>query len=197
MERIENLITHFSRLPGIGRKSAARIAYWLLEADKEFVISLSENMLDTREHIKRCQECGNYAESLLCEICDSSMRNHDAMCVVEHPKDVATIEMTNEFHGLYHVLHGVLSPLDGMGPEELGLNRMHSRIRSQNVKEVIVATNPTLEGDSTALYVVRMLLQDDVRVTRIASGLPVGGDMEYADKLSIARALKARQYLGD
>ncbi len=196
MERIERLITHFSRLPGIGRKSASRIAYWLLEADKGFIQSFSEILLDTREHIIRCKECGNYAESALCHICASLKRNHNTMCVVEHPKDVATIELTGEFHGLYHVLHGVLSPLDGVGPEELGFGRMCSRIRTHGVKEVIVATNPTLEGDSTALYIVKMLLQDDVIVTRIASGLPVGGDMEYADKLSITRALKARQNLG-
>ncbi len=117
------------------------------------------------------------------------------MCVVEQSRDVETVESTGEFRGIYHVLHGVLSPLDGIGPEELGLGRMHARIKSEGVKEVIVATNPTLEGDSTALYIVRLLSEDGIRVSRIASGLPVGGDMEYADKLSVARALRARQNL--
>ncbi len=197
MERLDRLINHFSRLPGIGRKSASRISYWLLETNKEFIQNFSTDLMEIRRHIMRCRECGNYAESALCEVCDSPGRNQNIMCVVEHPKDVATIEMTGEFQGLYHVLHGVLSPLDGMGPDELGLNRMLSRIRQYGVNEIIVATNPTLEGDSTALYILHMLADEGINVTRIASGLPVGGDMEYADKLSISRALKARQNLAD
>lgn len=195
MDRLDGLINHFSRLPGIGRKSASRIAYWLLEANRQFVQSFAADLMEVRDYIVRCKECGNYAESALCDVCDSPTRDRSVMCVVEQPKDVASIETTGEFHGLYHVLHGVLSPLDGMGPEELGFGHMLSRIRSHGVREVIVATNPTLEGDSTALYIVRMLTEDGVNVTRIASGLPVGGDMEYADKLSITRALKARQHL--
>ena len=197
MERLDRLIGHFSLLPGIGRKSASRIAYWLLETDRRFVQFFSEDLGEIRDHIVRCRECGNYAETALCEVCDSPVRDRSLMCVVEQSKDVSTIETTGEFRGLYHVLHGVLSPLDGIGPEELGLGRLLSRIRSEGVREVIVATNPTLEGDSTALYIIRMLAGDGVKVTRIASGLPVGGDMEYADKLSVARALRARQELGD
>ena len=197
MERLERLISHFARLPGIGGKSASRIAYWLLETDRNFVKSFSDDLGSIREHIVRCRECGNYAESPLCAVCDSLGRDCSLMCVVEQSKDVSTIETTGEFRGLYHVLHGVLSPLDGIGPEELKLGHLHSRIRSRGVREVIVATNPTLEGDSTALYIVRMLIQDGVKVTRIASGLPVGGDIEYADKLSVARALRARQNLAD
>ena len=197
MERLERLIGHFARLPGIGRKSASRIAYWLLETDRGFVQSFSNDLGTIREHIVRCRECGNYAESPLCAVCDSPSRDPGLMCVVEQSRDVSTIETTGEFRGLYHVLHGVLSPLDGIGPEELKLGLLHSRIRTHGVREVIVATNPTLEGDSTALYIVRMLAEDGVKVTRIASGLPVGGDMEYADKLSVARALRARQNLGN
>lgn len=197
MERLERLIGHFARLPGIGRKSASRIAYWLLETDRGFVQSFSNDLGNIREHIVRCRECGNYAESPLCAVCDSPGRDRSLMCVVEQSRDVSTIETTGEFRGLYHVLHGVLSPLDGIGPEELKLGRLHSRIRNHGVREVIVATNPTLEGDSTALYIVRMLTEDGVKITRIASGLPVGGDMEYADKLSVARALRARQNLGN
>ena len=195
MERLDRLITYFSRLPGIGKKSASRIAYWLLETDKGFVEGFSKDLGEIRNHIVRCRECGNYAETDLCDVCDSSVRDRSLLCVVEQSRDVATIEATGEFHGLYHVLHGVLSPLDGVGPEELGLGKMRNRIRSEGVSEVIVATNPTLEGDSTALYIVRMFSEDGIRVSRIATGLPVGGDMEYADKLSVARALRARQNL--
>lgn len=197
MDTLNRVIGYFSRFPGIGRKSASRIAYWLLEADKSFIQAMSDDLKEMRSRIVRCRECGNYTETPLCSICESPSRNRTLMCAVEHPKDVSTIEETGEFRGLYHVLHGVLSPLDGMGPEELGLSRMLVRIRTFGVKEVIVAANPTLEGDSTALYIARMLAKDEVKVTRIASGLPVGGDMEYADKLSIARALKARQFLED
>ena len=195
MERLDHLITHFSRLPGIGRKSASRIAYWLLEADRGFIDGFSNDLGEIRDYIVRCRECGNYAESELCDVCDSPVRDRSLMCVVEHSRDVATIESTGEFRGIYHVLHGVLSPLDGIGPEELGLTKMQTRIRKEGVSEVIVATNPTLEGDSTALYIVRMLSDDGIRVSRIASGIPVGGDMEYADRLSVARALRARQNL--
>jgi len=195
LERLDRLITYFSRLPGIGRKSASRIAYWLLETDKGFVEGFSNDLGEIRDHIVRCRECGNYAESELCDVCDSPVRERSLMCVVEQSRDVATIESTGEFKGIYHVLHGVLSPLDGVGPEELGLGKMRARIKKEGVNEVIVATNPTLEGDSTALYIVRMLSEDGIRVSRIATGLPVGGDMEYADKLSVARALRARQNL--
>ena len=195
MERLDRLINNFSRLPGIGKKSAARIAYWLLETDRGYIDSFSKDLGEIRNHIVRCRECGNYAESDLCEVCDSPVRDRTLMCVVEQSRDVATVEATGEFRGLYHVLHGVLSPLDGVGPEELGLGKMRSRIKSEGVTEVIVATNPTLEGDSTALYIMKMLSENGIRVSRIASGLPVGGDMEYADKLSVARALRARQSL--
>lgn len=196
MERLERLINHFSRLPGIGRKSASRIAYWILETDRNFVKAFSSDLGAIRNHIAQCRECGNYAESVRCEICASPTRERSMMCVVENSRDVATVEATGEFRGLYHVLHGVLSPLDGVGPEELELDRMRARIAREGVREVIVATNPTLEGDTTALYIERILSEDGIRVSRIASGIPVGGDMEYADRLSVARALKARQMLG-
>lgn len=197
MKRLERLIDHFARLPGIGKKSASRIAYWLLEADESYVYAFARDLGEIRRYIVRCRECGNYSENELCDVCSSSTRDKNVMCVVEQSKDVATIEATGEFRGLYHVLHGVLSPLDGVGPEELGLGKMRARIHSEGVTEVIVATNPTLEGDSTALYIVRMLAEDGIKVSRIATGLPVGGDMEYADKLSVARALRARQNIGE
>jgi recombination protein RecR len=197
VERLDRLINSFARLPGIGRKSASRIAYWLLETDRAFVDAMALDLGEIRDYVVRCRECGNYAESELCDVCRSPVRDLTVMCVVEQSRDVATIESTGEFRGLYHVLHGVLSPLDGVGPEELGLGQMLNRVQEKGVKEVIVATNPTLEGDSTALYIVRMLSSRGVKVSRIASGLPVGGDMEYADKLSVARAMRARQKLDD
>lgn len=193
MRRLEQLIAQFSRLPGIGKKSASRIAYWLLEADRNFVSSLSSQLGEIRQHIVRCKECRNYAEADLCSICGSPRRERNLMCIVEHSHDIATIESTGEFQGIYHVLHGVLSPLDGVGPEELGLSKMYARIGEHDVREVIIATNPTLEGDSTALYISKQLANRDIRISRIATGIPVGGDMEYVDRLSVARALRARQ----
>lgn len=195
MRRLEQLIGQLSRLPGIGKKSASRIAYWLLEADRDFVSSLSARLGEIRRYIGRCEECRNYAEGNLCSICGSPRREQDLMCIVERSNDVATIESTGEFQGIYHVLHGVLSPLDGVGPEELGLAKMYARIGKQGVREVIIATNPTLEGDSTALYISKQLADRGIRISRIATGIPVGGDMEYADRLSVARALKARQII--
>lgn len=193
MNRLEQLIAQLSRLPGIGKKSASRIAYWLLETDRNFVSSLSTQLGEIRRHIVHCKECRNYAEDELCSICASPQRERSLMCIVEHSRDIATIESTGEFQGIYHVLHGVLSPLDGVGPEELGLEELYIRIREKSIKEVIVATNPTLEGDSTALYITKQLSNEGIRVSRIATGIPVGGDMEYADRLSVARALRARQ----
>jgi len=193
VNRLEQLIARLSRLPGIGKKSASRIAYWLLETDRDFVSSLSTQLWEIRRHIVRCKECRNYAEADLCSICDSPQRERSLMCIVEHSRDIATVESTGEFQGIYHVLHGVLSPLDGVGPEELGLAELYARIRKQSIKEVIIATNPTLEGDSTALYITKQLANEDIRVSRIATGIPVGGDMEYTDRLSVARALRARQ----
>lgn len=197
LERLDRLVDRVARLPGIGKKSAGRIVYWLLEADGSYVENLGREISDIRNHIQRCRECGNYAEEEVCRICSSGGRDETVLCVVEHPRDVATIETTGEYRGIYHVLHGVLSPLDGIGPEELALGKMMERVRRHGVTEVVVATNPTLEGDSTALYIAKLLedRNDAVKVSRIASGLPVGGDLEYADRLSVARALRARQNL--
>lgn len=196
MQRLEQLIEQLSRLPGIGKKSASRIGYWLLEADRDFVSNLSTQLREIRQHLGRCRECRNYAETDLCSICDSPQRERDLLCIVEHSRDIATIESTGEFRGIYYVLHGVLSPLDGIGPEELDFAKMYNRIKKQNIKEVIIATNPTLEGDTTALYITKQLANEGLQISRIATGIPVGGDMEYVDKLSVARALKARQVIG-
>lgn len=192
MNTLDNLITLLSRLPGIGKKSAVRMAYALLKGDEEYNRLLGEAVSELKERIRKCRECGNYTEEELCPICSSADRDSSQLCVVEESQDVMMIESTGEFRGLYHVLHGVLSPLDGMGPRELGFDSLIERIDRLDVKELILATNPTMEGDSTALYIKQLLANRELKVSRIATGLPVGGDMEYADKMSISRALKGR-----
>lgn len=195
MNQLELVVNSLSRLPGLGKKSATRMAYWLLKSDPSFNKTLSEAISLLQEKIKPCSVCGNYTEEDPCPICSAYDREREVICVVEHPQDVMTIESTGEYKGLYHVLNGVLAPLDGIGPEELGLDNLVSRAQEEGAKEIIMATNPTLEGDSTALYIVRLFEKSDIKITRIATGLPVGGDMEYADRLSIARSLRARQHL--
>lgn len=192
MNTLENLITLLSRLPGIGKKSAVRMAYSLLKGDEEYNKFLSQSIGELKERIHKCKECGNYTEEDLCVICSSSDRDSKILCVVEESQDIMMIESTGDFRGLYFVLHGVLSPLDGVGPSELGFERLMERIEFLGVSEIILATNPTLEGDSTALYIKHLLDEKKIRISRIASGLPVGGDMEYADQMSISRALKGR-----
>ena len=192
MNTLDNLISLLSRLPGIGKKSAARMAYFLLKGDEEYNRKLALSISELKERIHKCRECGNFTEEDLCSICSSPTRDQSSLCVVEESQDVQMIESTGDFKGYYHVLHGVLSPLDGIGPEELGFDKLIERIEALGVKELILATNPTLEGDSTALYIRHVLKDRDIVVSRIASGLPVGGDMEYADKMSISRALKGR-----
>jgi len=191
MNTLESLITLLSRLPGIGRKSAVRLAYSLLKGDAEFNILLGKSISELKDRIHKCRVCGNYTEEDLCSICSSSDRDQSLLCVVEESQDIMMIESTGDFKGLYFVLHGVLSPLDGIGPRELGFDRLMERI-DQGVTELILATNPTLEGDSTALYIKHLLDGKEIRISRIASGLPVGGDMEYADKMSISRAFRGR-----
>ncbi len=192
MNSLENLVLLLSRLPGIGKKSALRLAYSLLKGDEDYNRLLGESISTIKEKIHRCRLCGNYTEGEFCSICSSSDREEQILCVVEEPRDVAMIESTGDFQGRYFVLHGVLAPLEGVGPGELGFDRLLKIIDDQNVQELILATNPTMEGDSTALYIKHLLKDRNLKITRIASGLPVGGDMEYADTLSISRALKGR-----
>lgn len=197
MNQLELVVNSLSRLPGLGKKSATRMAYWLLRSDRDFNVTLGEAIRELQDRIIPCSVCGNYTEEDPCPLCTAPDRDRDLICVVEQPQDIMTIESTGEYRGLYHVLNGVLAPLDGIGPEELGLDRLVKRVGEEEIGEVIMATNPTLEGDSTALYIVRLFSGTPVRVTRIATGLPVGGDMEYADRLSVARSLRARQNLKD
>ncbi len=192
MTTLDLLIQNLTRLPGVGRKSASRIAYHLLKADAGYTETLAREIAELKSRIKSCSSCGNYTESDPCEICSDSRRDRTVICVVEQPQDIQTLDSTNEYHGLFHVLQGVLSPIDGIGPENLNIARLLSRVQREGAKEVIIATNPTVEGDTTALYLVKLLKETGVSVSRLASGLPVGGDLEYADRLTLARSLRGR-----
>ncbi|MBE0417148.1 MAG: recombination protein RecR [Coriobacteriia bacterium] len=192
---IARLLEELERLPGIGPKSAQRIAYFILRSDEEVVGRLAAALLEVKSAIHFCPRCFNFAEAELCEVCADPERDTTLLCVVEEPRDVVAIERTGEFRGLYHVLGGVISPIDGIGPEQLRVRELLDRVSDGTVTEVVVATNTTVEGETTALYLARMLKPLGMRVTRIASGLPVGGDLEYADEVTLGRALEARREL--
>lgn len=195
MNALEELAESFSRLPGIGKKSATRIATHLLKADAGFLQRFAHQLTTLQERIKPCSVCGAYTEVEPCWICSNPARERNVICVVEQPQDVQTIEASREYQGLFHVLGGVISPLDGVGPENLSFGRLLERIHAGNITEVIIATNPTVEGDTTALYLQRLLAECNLTVTRLASGLPVGGDLEYADRLTLARSFRGRTTL--
>ena len=193
MNAIDELTESFSRLPGIGKKSAGRLVNHILRADAVWVQRFARQMATLQSKIRPCSVCGAWTEADPCPICSNVLRDRSLICVVEQPQDVATIENSHEFHGLFHVLGGVIAPLDGIGPDQLRIAPLLERVRTGEVKEVIIATNPTVEGDTTALYLQKMLsLIEGVTVTRLASGLPVGGDLEYADKLTLARSFRGR-----
>ena len=192
-EAVTRLVPEFSRLPGIGPKTASRLTYYLLRAPVEQVRSLGEAISELRGRIQFCSRCFNITEIDPCPICLDERREQHAVCVVEEPLDVLAIERTGEYGGLYHVLHGAISPVDGIGPDDLRIHELTERVRTGSISEVILATNPSLEGEATAMYVRRQLLPFRVRVTRLARGLPVGGDLEYADAITLARALEGRQ----
>jgi len=197
MKSIEDLVSILTRLPGIGRKSALRISYALLKSDISFSEALAESILLLRSTVRFCSECGSYAETDICQICLDTSRDRSIICVVEQPQDVFTIETSREYRGLYHVLGGLLSPLEGIGPESLSINKLIQRIHnsfstSVPIQEIIIATNPTVEGDTTALYLKKLFEKELVSVTRLATGIPVGGDLEYADKLTLARSFRGR-----
>jgi recombination protein RecR len=199
MTILDQLIKGFSRLPGVGKKSAARIVYYLLKADTEYLDSMADLIKRLKPSIKTCTVCGTYTESEICNICSDSRRDGGLICVVEESRDVQTIEATGVFNGKFHVLGGVISPLDGVGPEDLSIRKLLARLvpgtESEKVKELIIATNPTIEGDTTALYLGNLLKNTEVLISRLALGLPVGGDLEYADKLTLSRSLKGRTTL--
>ena len=192
MNALDEITESFSRLPGIGKKSAARIANHLLRADSVFMARFANQIATLQEKIKACSVCGSWTEEDPCPICSAVNRDRTLICVVEQPQDVVTIESSREFNGLFHVLGGVISPLEGMTPDKLRIQSLLERVKNEGVKEVILATNPTVEGDTTALFIQRLLRETGVSVTRLASGLPVGGDLEYADRLTLARSFRGR-----
>lgn len=192
--QIEKLIESFERLPGIGHKSAERIAFYLLEnMTANEVKDMASTLIGAKDKIHFCSVCQNLTDTDPCRICSSKKRDSSIICVVESPEDVSAIENTNEFHGLYHVLHGALSPMDGIGPDDIKINELLLRLTSGEVKEVIMATNPTVSGTATAVYISKLLSPFEVKVTRIAHGIPIGSDLEYADKMTLIKALEGRQ----
>lgn len=195
MKRIEplaKLIERFKALPGIGNKSAIRLAYHILDMDPAEARELANAIINAKEKIGYCQVCYNLSDSDPCAICGSEARDHSIICVVEQPQDVDAIERMRDFKGVYHVLHGALSPLEGVGPDNLRVKELLSRLQGDSIKEVIMATNPNVEGEATAMYIARLLKPMGIKVTRIAHGLPVGGDLEYADEVTLSRAMENR-----
>lgn len=190
---IANVIEAFSRLPGIGPKTAARLAFYLLRSPDEEAYALADAIRELKERTIFCGRCFNIAESDPCAICASTERDRSILCVVEEPSDVLAIERTREFSGLYHVLHGAISPVDGIGPEQLKIAELLARLQVEPVQEVLLATNPNLEGEATAMYLARLISPLGARVTRLAHGLPVGGDLEYADEVTLGRSLTGRR----
>ncbi|QIM15278.1 recombination protein RecR [Leucobacter insecticola] len=190
---VQDLIDEFGRLPGIGPKSAQRIAFHILQTQNFDVTRLAELLTDVRERVRFCDVCGNITEEERCSICRDPRRDETLICVVEEPKDVVAIERTRQFRGLYHVLGGAISPIDGIGPDDLSIPKLMQRLGSGEVKEVILATDPNLEGEATAAYLSRLLTAIEVPVSRLASGLPVGGDLEFADEITLGRAFEGRR----
>ncbi len=192
---VQSLIDELGRLPGVGPKSAQRIAFHLLKIPIDDVARLATAITDAKARVRFCSQCFNFADSELCPICLDDRRDSSVLCVVEESRDIVSIEKTGEFKGRYHVLLGAMSPLDGIGPEQLKMKELFARIEPESIEEVILCTNPNTEGEVTAMYIARMMKPFGVRVTRIASGLPVGGDLEYADELTLGRALEGRREL--
>lgn len=196
MNAFEELTANFSRLPGVGKKSAVRMVNWLLKQDESYVRKFAQNLGSLHEKIKPCSVCGNWTETDPCPICSDVMRVKSQICIVEQPQDVSTIEAYGEYKGMYHVLGGLLKPLEGIGPAQLSVQPLLERIKNGSVSEVIIATNPTVEGDTTALYINKVIegleLQNQPKVTRLATGIPVGGDLEYIDKRTLSLSFRGR-----
>ncbi|MBI2845713.1 MAG: recombination protein RecR [Chloroflexi bacterium] len=190
---LARLIAELSRLPGIGPKTASRLTFYLLRAPKEQATALAQAIGELRQNIRECEICFNLSDENPCAICSDPQRDKSVICVVEEPLDVLAIERTGEYRGRYHVLHGAISPVDGIGPEDLKISELLRRLDKEKIEEIILATNPNLEGESTAMYLHRLLIPRGIRVTRIAHGLPVGGDLEYADQVTLIRALEGRR----
>ena len=189
---LQNLIEEFEKLPGIGSKTAQRLAFFILNRSKEDAQKFAAAIIDAKESLRYCKVCQNLSDREVCGICDNPMRDHSVICVVESPRDVIQIEKTNEISGVYHVLHGAISPMDNVGPDDIRIKELIARISGGDVKEVIMATNPNLEGETTAMYISKLIKPFGINVTRIAHGVPVGGELEFADEITLSRALKGR-----
>jgi recombination protein RecR len=194
-EPIEKLIDEFRKLPGIGAKSAQRLTYSILRRSKEDAERLSSAILNVKEKIRYCSRCNNFSDRDPCNYCNNAARSNETICVVEEPNDILAVEKTREYRGQYHVLHGVLSPINGIGPEDLKLKNLLERLREGTVREIILATNPNVEGEATAIYLAKLLKPIGVKVSRIALGLPVGSDLEFADEMTMSKALEHRHEL--
>lgn len=190
---IKRLIRELERLPGIGEKTAARMANQILRLSEEDAVRLAESILDVKRKIRLCRICFNHAESEQCEVCLDATRDRQVICVVEEPDSLIAIEDSGSFRGTYHVLHGVLAPLDGVGPEHLRLNELIARISTEGIREIIMATNPSVQGESTALLIMKLVRDLGVRISRIAFGVPVGGDLKYADRMTLAKSIEFRR----
>lgn len=190
---ISRLIEEFSKLPGVGRKTAQRLAFHVINMNTNDVELLAKSIVDAKREIKYCSICCNIADTNPCSMCSNKNRDSSVICVVEDPRDVAAMERTRDFKGQYHVLNGVISPMDGIGPDMIKVKELIQRVGTQDINEIIMATNPTIEGEATAMYIARLLKPMGIKVTRIAHGLPVGGDLEYADEVTISKALEGRR----
>ena len=190
---LQDLIDALGKLPGIGPKSAQRLAFFFLQTDPISVENLARLLVEVKQKVKSCKTCGAVSETEICNLCNDTRRDQSSICVVEEAKDISAIEKTREFKGRYHVLGGVISPIDGIGPDQLRIKDLVKRVDGEKIQEIIIATNPNLEGEATAAYLVKVLEPTQVLVTRLASGLPVGGELEYADEVTLGRALKGRQ----
>ena len=193
IKSVQNLINEFRKLPGIGPKSARRIVFYLVKVPKEQILRFSDALIDLKEKIRFCKICNNISEQEVCNICSDDSRNRSIMCIVEKVSDVLVIESTGEYRGLYHVLGGLLSPIDNIGPEDLRIPQIIEKLRSYQTKETIIALNPTVEGDSTSMYLTKLIKPLNVSITRLASGIAVGGDIEYADQITLGRAIADRR----
>lgn len=192
IQSMKNLISELAKLPGIGRKSASRLAYYILSLDDNEAYALSDAIRKVKESIHLCPVCFNITDSEMCDICSSTRRDNTMLCVVASARDIAAIEKTREYKGLYHVLHGVISPMDGVGPDNLKIKELLQRLGSSQIAEIIIATNPTIEGEATALYISRLIKPLGIKVTRLAKGMPIGSDLEYADEYTLLSAIEGR-----
>lgn len=194
-EPISKLIDSFMKLPGIGPKTAARLAFFVLTMKEDDVLSFSKALIDAKRNLSYCSVCGNITDVDPCHICTDKQRNHSIICVVQDTKDVIAMEKMRDFNGMYHVLQGAISPMDGVGPEDINVASLLVRLQDETVQELILATNSTIEGEATAMYISRLVKQSGIRTTRIAHGLPVGGDLEYADEVTLSKAMEGRREL--